>query len=175
MRFVTFQPAGQVELRPGAWQIGLCPDASSDEIFDLQRALSWWPGTQNLPPPTDILAWYDTDRPWFGAARRFDDALRADPWIQTMLREHGIVFPRAAVRLGSPVPRPGKLICVGLNYRDHAAEARLPVPEEPIVFAKFPTAVIGTDDEIVLPADSRRVDYEGELAVVIGSYTRNAT
>lgn len=64
--------------------------------------------------------------------------------------------------------RPGKIICVGLNYRDHAEEQRKPLPTEPLIFAKFPTAVIGPGQPIVIPGMSRQVDYEGELAVVMG-------
>jgi 2-keto-4-pentenoate hydratase/2-oxohepta-3-ene-1,7-dioic acid hydratase in catechol pathway len=70
------------------------------------------------------------------------------------------------------VPRPGKLVAVGLNYRDHAAEARLPVPAAPVIFAKFATAIIESGEPIVLPAANRRIDYEGELAVVVGRRVR---
>jgi 2-keto-4-pentenoate hydratase/2-oxohepta-3-ene-1,7-dioic acid hydratase in catechol pathway len=66
------------------------------------------------------------------------------------------------------LPRPPKVICLGLNYRDHAAESGAPVPKEPILFAKYPTAVIGPDAPILLPATSAEVDYEAELVVVIG-------
>jgi 2-keto-4-pentenoate hydratase/2-oxohepta-3-ene-1,7-dioic acid hydratase in catechol pathway len=63
---------------------------------------------------------------------------------------------------------PGKIICIGLNYADHAAEAGLPIPDEPICFAKWPTALIGDGEPIRLPAITSEVDYEAELAVVIG-------
>ncbi len=71
-------------------------------------------------------------------------------------------------RLLCPLDRPGKILCVGLNYRDHAAESNMPVPSEPIIFCKMPTAMIGPADDIHLPASSDRVDYEAELVVVIG-------
>ena len=70
--------------------------------------------------------------------------------------------------LAAPILRPPKIICVGLNYRDHAAEAGLSIPEVPTIFAKFPTAVLGPGQPIVLPKASRRPDYEAELCVVIG-------
>ena len=70
--------------------------------------------------------------------------------------------------MAAPVPRPPKIICIGLNYRDHAIESNLPIPETPTVFAKFPTAVIGPGASIVLPKNSSRPDYEAEMAVVIG-------
>ncbi len=75
--------------------------------------------------------------------------------------------PEEAV-LAAPIPRPPKIICIGLNYRDHAAESKMPIPEVPTVFAKFPTAVIGPRQPIVLPRNSTRPDYEAEFAVVIG-------
>jgi 2-keto-4-pentenoate hydratase/2-oxohepta-3-ene-1,7-dioic acid hydratase in catechol pathway len=74
----------------------------------------------------------------------------------------------ADVRLLAPIARPPKIICVGLNYRDHALEAKMPIPEVPTIFSKFPTAVIGPGDAIVLPKASSRPDYEAEFAFVIG-------
>lgn len=77
------------------------------------------------------------------------------------------------VVLLSPVSNPSKIICVGLNYRDHAVEAGMAIPDTPLVFAKFPSAVVGPGRPIVLPADSKQVDWEVELAVVIGSPARH--
>jgi 5-carboxymethyl-2-hydroxymuconate isomerase len=67
-----------------------------------------------------------------------------------------------------PIDLPQKIICVGLNYTDHAAEASLQIPERPLLFAKWPNALIGPREPIVLPSITSKVDYEGELAVVIG-------
>jgi 2-keto-4-pentenoate hydratase/2-oxohepta-3-ene-1,7-dioic acid hydratase in catechol pathway len=75
---------------------------------------------------------------------------------------------RYATKLRAPVPRPSKIICIGLNYRDHAEESNLPIPDVPTVFAKFATSVIGHLDPIVLPKASSKPDYEAEFAVVIG-------
>ncbi len=83
-------------------------------------------------------------------------------------------MPLAEVRLLAPV-RPGKVVAVGLNYRTHAAELGLAPPDEPLLFLKPPTAVVGPGDAIVLPPESERVDYEGELAVVVGAPLRRAT
>jgi 2-keto-4-pentenoate hydratase/2-oxohepta-3-ene-1,7-dioic acid hydratase in catechol pathway len=85
----------------------------------------------------------------------------------------GSVFDAAKVRLAAPIPRPPKIICVGLNYRDHAAESKLPLPEVPTIFAKFPTAVTGPGHPIVLPRNSSKPDYEAEFAVVIGKGGRH--
>jgi len=79
------------------------------------------------------------------------------------------------VTLTAPVLRPSKIICIGLNYRDHAAESNMPIPEYPTVFAKYPSCVIGPGEAIVLPRISSQVDYEGELAVVIGRQAHHVT
>ena len=85
-----------------------------------------------------------------------------------------VVLDPASTRLGPPVPDPQKILCVGLNYRAHAAEASLDEPPVPLVFAKFPNVLIGSGAAIELPAgNGEHVDYEGEIAVVIGRVTRN--
>ncbi|HWR51874.1 MAG TPA: fumarylacetoacetate hydrolase family protein [Bryobacteraceae bacterium] len=80
----------------------------------------------------------------------------------------GPSYPLSEVRLLAPIPRPPKIICVGLNWADHAREAKLEIPKVPTIFAKFPTAVIGPGDAIVLPKASRKPDYEAEFAFVVG-------
>lgn len=72
------------------------------------------------------------------------------------------------VRLGAAVGRIGKFICVGLNYADHAAESGMAIPDQPILFMKATSAVIGPDDTVVIPRDSHKTDWEVELGVVIG-------
>jgi 2-keto-4-pentenoate hydratase/2-oxohepta-3-ene-1,7-dioic acid hydratase in catechol pathway len=82
------------------------------------------------------------------------------------------VLDASSTRLGPPVPDPQKILCVGLNYRAHAAEASLDEPPVPLVFAKFPNVLIGSGAAIELPAgNGEKVDYEGEIAVVIGRPT----
>jgi 2-keto-4-pentenoate hydratase/2-oxohepta-3-ene-1,7-dioic acid hydratase in catechol pathway len=73
---------------------------------------------------------------------------------------------------GLPIERPQKIICVGLNYHDHAAEGSAKVPERPLLFAKWPNTLIGPGDPIMLPEATEKVDYEGELALVIGRTAR---
>lgn len=80
----------------------------------------------------------------------------------------GPTMPRESVQLLPPVPNPEKVICVGLNYADHAKEGGMPVPSEPVIFAKFSTAVAADGQPIVLPRLSTEVDYEAELVLVIG-------
>jgi len=77
------------------------------------------------------------------------------------------IWPLAEVQFAVPI-EPSKIVCVGRNYRDHAAELGNPIPKEPLIFLKPPSSIIGPDEPIVLPAISERVDHEGELAVVIG-------
>lgn len=72
------------------------------------------------------------------------------------------------VRLGPPVARPSKLLCVGLNYLDHAHETNAPIPKEPILFFKSTTAIVGPDDDLMIPKNSVKTDWEIELAIVIG-------
>jgi len=77
------------------------------------------------------------------------------------------------VQLMAPVLRPGKILCVGLNYRDHAIESNMAIPEVPTIFLKLPNAVTGPDSEIMLPQNSTQPDYEAELAAVIGRGGKN--
>jgi 2-keto-4-pentenoate hydratase/2-oxohepta-3-ene-1,7-dioic acid hydratase in catechol pathway len=80
-----------------------------------------------------------------------------------------------AARLLAPILDPPKIICVGLNYRDHAAESGAPIPKEPILFSKYATAIIGPEQPIVLPPVSEEVDYEAELVIVVGKHGKNLT
>jgi len=81
----------------------------------------------------------------------------------------------AGQRTGACVARPGKFICIGLNYADHAAETGAPIPAEPIIFMKAVTAVCGPHDDIYIPPGSEKTDWEVELGVVIGTATRHVT
>ena len=80
--------------------------------------------------------------------------------------------PAAEARLHAPIPDPQKVVCVGLNYRDHAIESKMPIPKEPVLFSKFPSALIGHGQPIVVPSVSTKVDYEAELVIVIGKAGR---
>ncbi len=83
------------------------------------------------------------------------------------------VVARTSVTLLPPIPNPAKIVCIGLNYRDHAAEVGLELPQFVTAFAKWPNTLIGDGAPIVIPAESHRVDYEAELAVVIGTRARH--
>ncbi len=77
------------------------------------------------------------------------------------------------VRFGAPVARPSKIICIGLNYSDHASESNMALPEEPVVFFKSTSAITGPFDELIIPRNSTKTDWEVELAVVIGKEARH--
>jgi len=77
------------------------------------------------------------------------------------------------VRLGACVGRVGKMVCIGLNYADHAAESNLPVPSEPVVFNKWTSAIVGPNDDVEIPRGSTKTDWEVELGVVIGKACKN--
>ena len=80
----------------------------------------------------------------------------------------GAPRPLSEVKLLAPVPRPGKIVCVGLNYRDHARETGQDIPSEPVLFSKYANSVVGPGADVVVPPEAEEIDYEAELAVVIG-------
>ncbi|GAC1654363.1 MAG: fumarylacetoacetate hydrolase family protein [Gemmatimonadaceae bacterium] len=104
----------------------------------------------------------DYDEAFFGG----DGVARLAEWLA---REGGKA-PRVddGERLGPPIARPSKIVCIGLNFRDHARESGMAIPAEPILFFKSTTAIVGPDDDLVIPRDSTKVDWEVELAVVVG-------
>lgn len=100
-----------------------------------------------------VIAFLEAGERAIAKARRHDD---------------GTGLPVESVRLHAPIPNPGKFICIGLNYRDHAIESGMEIPEIPTVFTKYGNAVCGPGDPIVLPSVSSQVDYEAEFAFVVG-------
>lgn len=95
--------------------------------------------------------------------------------VNVQLEETGLnlLAPLSSVSIEPPVCRPGKILCIGLNYRDHAAESKMEPPKVPTVFCKYPHTLIGNGQPILLPRASNQPDYEAELAVVIGPGGRN--
>jgi 2,4-didehydro-3-deoxy-L-rhamnonate hydrolase len=104
----------------------------------------------------------DYDESFFGNG----GLAKLDAWV----RRNGSSAPRVApsVRLGSPICRPSKIVCIGLNFRDHAAESKMELPKEPVIFFKSTTSMVGPNDPLVIPKNGTKVDWEVELAVVIG-------
>jgi len=104
----------------------------------------------------------DFDEAFFGG-----DGLRG---LAGWVAGKGASAPRidAGARVGPPLARPSKIVCIGLNYKDHAAESKMDLPKEPIVFFKATSAIVGPDDDLVIPKGSTKTDWEVELAVIIG-------
>src|SRR5260370_21094046 len=90
--------------------------------------------------------------------------------LDSWLRRNASSAPRvpSSVRLGAPICRPSKIICIGLNYRDHAAETKAEAPKEPVLFFKATTSLMGPNDDLVRPRNASKVDWEVELAVIMG-------
>ena len=95
-----------------------------------------------------------------------DGPARLERWLE----REGARAPTVApdVRLGPPIARPGKIVCIGLNFRDHARETGAAIPTEPIVFLKATSSLAGPNDDVIIPRNSAKTDWEVELAVVIG-------
>lgn len=85
----------------------------------------------------------------------------------------GAAIPLEKVKLHAPIPRPPKVICIGLNYRDHAIESNMPIPTIPVVFNKFPNTVIAPGENVVIPSNTEKPDFEAELAFVMGKSPRH--
>jgi 2-keto-4-pentenoate hydratase/2-oxohepta-3-ene-1,7-dioic acid hydratase in catechol pathway len=123
--------------------------------------------------PTNPLSWFDIDGQWFQRASQTCKELVKDEDALERAKANGLLVSSQDAYWFAPVPRPGKLICIGLNYRDHAAESNMAIPERPVIFSKFPTCVIAPGEPVVIPSTSHQVDYEAELAVVIGRRAKN--
>lgn len=115
------------------------------------------------------LAQYDSEKGILPLTNTIEDWCREDwqPASQTWMPMPEQLLP--------PIAAPEKVICIGLNYRDHAIETGAKIPTEPVVFSKFNTAIIGHGDSIELPAVSKQVDYEAELVVVIGKNAKQVS
>jgi len=108
-----------------------------------------------------------------GFVRDFDEAFFGGDGLRGLadwMRTTGASAPRiaAAARVGPPLARPSKIVCIGLNFKDHAAESKMDLPKEPVVFFKATSAIVGPDDDLIIPKGAQKTDWEVELAVVIG-------
>jgi 2,4-didehydro-3-deoxy-L-rhamnonate hydrolase len=91
-------------------------------------------------------------------------------WLRDRANAHLHAAPRIApsIRLGPPITRPSKIVCIGLNFRDHATESKMEIPKEPVIFFKSTTSLVGPNDSLVMPRGATKIDWEVELALVIG-------
>ena len=152
MRLVSYDASG-------AWRPGVL---LGEDVHDVALLLGGPDAPSSL---RDLLARHGADLPALAATleRAAERTLAAR------------VGPLSALRLGPPVPDPAKVLCIGINYRGHAEETGRALPSHPDVFAKFASSLIGPADEIVASHISPKLDYEGELALVIGRPCRAVT
>jgi acylpyruvate hydrolase len=150
MKLVTFTHNATTHIGALQGQVG------HESVVDLNRAE---PGL-----PTDMIEFLK------GGVTTLQMAEKA---ITTASPE--AILDRSVVTLKAPILRPGKIICLGVNYRDHAEESNQPLPPYPIVFSKYANTVIGPGEAIVLPKVTDQVDYEAEFGVVIGQPARNVS
>jgi len=171
MRLVTFELQGRNRL--GAEQDGHVIDLNRGYALLLaSRGVADFQGQADRELPADMRGFLDL---WDQSVSRakevltFAQGIRAGggPMVQAILQ------PLQAVRLRAPILNPRKIICLGLNYRDHAQESKADIPTDPILFSKYATAIIGPDDPILLPSVSKEVDYEGELAFIMARRGRH--
>jgi len=168
MRLVTYQHEGQA--RTGA--------QLDEQVIDLNRA---YHAALQHTGDDDELAVADARVPtdMTGLLRGGDTSLRAAQQAVAFVRsqlevsgktlkQQGVVYATDGISLLPPVVRPSKVICLGLNYRDHAAESGMAVPDYPVLFHKVAGSLTGHKQPIVVPRISSKIDYEGELAIIIG-------
>lgn len=153
MKLVAFSTSSS-PVRPGA-------------LLDEQTVLDLAHGAAALPARDYDLDACDLDHPFLAAASNLV-AKATDDEERNRLQQAGALLARSDVTLHAPVPRPGKILCIGLNYRDHAEEQGAELPKRPLVFSKFSTCVLAPGDTIVIPPGSKETDFEAELGVVIG-------
>ncbi|MDB5874275.1 MAG: hypothetical protein JWQ07_3717 [Ramlibacter sp.] len=172
---------------PSGWRIAAI---DGDNVIDLNRALQLSLSAGRLPTRAQRE---QADRdlppafgPWLapGLAAALGNARRAAEAGAAMLAQHGaawassrqLAWPLADAALAPPIAQGGNVLAIGLNYRSHAAEAKMELPKYPMVFTKPAPAVGAPRDPVILPrAGSRRVDYEGEIVIVIGRHCREVS
>jgi 2-keto-4-pentenoate hydratase/2-oxohepta-3-ene-1,7-dioic acid hydratase in catechol pathway len=154
MKILTFQHRGSDSSGEGQYRIGAL--VSEGEILDLTPLVS-----NTSLTATGILKCLDLDSGFLDRAR--EDVERG---LSETLR-------LVDVDICSPVPRPGKIICIGLNYRDHAEESGMAIPAAPVIFSKYSSCAIGPGETILIPPGSTQTDYEAELAFIVGRRAKN--
>jgi 2-keto-4-pentenoate hydratase/2-oxohepta-3-ene-1,7-dioic acid hydratase in catechol pathway len=176
MRLLTFEVAGQARL--GAEWNGRIADLQNvAALQELVRSGAGSVAALQERFPCDMLGYLRGGAAAANTAQEalgFLDGLPEDV-VQTLAGNSALLYREDQVRRLAPILHPGKVLCIGLNYRDHAAESNMAVPTEPVVFCKFASAIIGPEAPIILPPDSAEVDYEAEFVFVIGKRARNVS
>ncbi|MGI6129572.1 MAG: fumarylacetoacetate hydrolase family protein [bacterium] len=160
MRLVTYKHKNEV--RTGV--------VINDHVIDFVASAGAIGNEDRLPPSCDMKSLLASE---FGleTARQLEAKAAASPaWLKD------VALPLDEVALKAPILNPNKIVCIGLNYQDHAKESNLPLPQEPVIFGKYANSIIGPEENILLPTElTTKVDYEAELAVVIGRRASNVT
>jgi 2-keto-4-pentenoate hydratase/2-oxohepta-3-ene-1,7-dioic acid hydratase in catechol pathway len=162
MRIISFATKESDWTTPRMGIILYTNGADTGERLDCEKLFA--PGER----PSNPLAWFDMDGRWFRTVRDTAARLERDPAALAEARAKGWLVPSQDAYWFAPVPRPGKIVCIGMNYHDHAGEIGLTVPKTPAIFSKFSSCVVAPGEPVVIPSASEQVDYEAELAVVIG-------
>lgn len=170
MRLVTFAYGG-------AHRVGVLDD---DHVIDVNRAYAALltqrgdlraDAMAEALVPAEMISLLEAGERGLAAIREaleyVHEGLRSGEQVAAWRRD-GVVFSAREVRLKAPIPRPGKLILLGLNYRDHAEETGQQIPEVPTLFSKYPNSVVGPGAPILIPRATEQIDYEAEFAFVIG-------
>jgi 2-keto-4-pentenoate hydratase/2-oxohepta-3-ene-1,7-dioic acid hydratase in catechol pathway len=160
--------------RPGIGRDGRLGIVHEDRVLDL--AQTWAAYRESSASAAGLECPADMGALLRGGEGAWQSVAAVVAWAESLPGPAGEALWRAldGVRLAAPWANPSKIICVGLNYHDHCREQGLDAPQRPILFAKFPSTIIGPEDEITWPGDlSQKVDYEAELAVIIGRQGRD--
>ncbi len=152
MKIITFKNS----VKDKNYRIGAL--ISENEIFDLTSLT-----TRESLAADELLDCFDLENEFFERAK-------------SAVEENDLPrISRRQIEICAPIPRPNKIICIGLNYRDHAEESGAAIPKSPIIFSKFNTCIIGSNQPITLPKKSEQVDYEAELAFIVGRRAKNVS
>lgn len=157
MKIVTFKNKNRPSREENRYRIGAL--ISENKILDLTTLAS----SESLAA-SDVLECFNLEKDFIGKAKNVIDGNDKSKFP---------AYSREEIEVSAPVPRPNKIICIGLNYRDHAEESGMPFPASPIIFSKFATCVTGANQPIILPKGSVQVDYEAELAFIVGRRAKN--
>lgn len=155
MKIITFKNGKTEDLNAG-YRIGAL--VSDSEIVDLTSLIS----DEGLSE-TELLKCFDLDSGFLEKAEK------------SVSENSTATVKKEDVEICAPVPRPGKIICVGLNYRDHAEESGMKIPESPVIFSKFSACATAANQPIIVPGKSTQTDYEAEMAFVIGRKAKNVS
>jgi len=176
MRLVTYTSRGTTRLGALAGDAGVVDLNRACALHRAERGERRARALADFLVPPEMLAFLQAGDPALDAARAalasLQDHLRTQ---RDAALASGLLFrlDEPGFRLEAPVPRPGKVLAVGVNYKDHAEEAKIALPERPIIFAKMSSCVVGTGAPIHRPGVSTKLDFEGELCVVIGRHARH--